>query len=83
VGPSTMYFIQERSGMTLEQLADAPDELILALRRLYGLGSGLIFSSIRKELILSAVGSHPSNGRLEEFLSALKEAKESVEAGIQ
>jgi hypothetical protein len=77
-----MYFIQERSGMTLEQLADTPDELILALRRLFGLGSVLIFSSIQKELILSSVDNHPRDGRLEGFLFALKEAKKSVEAGI-
>jgi hypothetical protein len=81
-GPSTIYFIQERSGMTLEQLADTPDQLILALRRLFGLGSALIFSSIRKELILSSVGNKPRNGRLEGFLFALKEARESVESGI-
>jgi hypothetical protein len=68
--------------MSLERLADTPDELILALRLLFGLGSGLIFSSIRKELILSSAGNPPRNGRLEEFSLALKEAKESVETGI-
>jgi hypothetical protein len=82
IGPSTLYFLLERSGMTREELADIPDEPILDLRSLFGLRSALIFSSIRKELILSSVGNHPRNGRLEEFLFALKKAKESVEAGI-
>jgi len=82
IGASTLYFLQERSGMTTEELAGTPDELIRDLRRLFGLRSGLVFSSIRRELILSSVGNNPRNGRLEEFLFALKKAKESVEAGI-
>lgn len=78
VAESTLYFLQERSGMTLEKLVDTPDELILALRQLLGLRSVLVFSSIRRALLLSSIGHRPRNGRLEEFLFALFEAKESV-----
>jgi hypothetical protein len=77
-GPSALIFLQERSGVTLRGLADTPDGLLLDIRRLFGPKSVLIFSSIRRELILSSINRHPNNGRLEAFLSALKKAKESV-----
>ena len=82
VARSTLYSLQERSGMTLEKLVDTPDELLLALRHVLGVGSVLTFRSIRRELLLSYVGHHPRNGRMEEFLFALFMARESVEAGI-
>jgi hypothetical protein len=65
--------------MTLKELAQTPNELILDLRRLFGPRSVLIFSSIRRELILSSVSNFPRNGRLEEFLFALGKAMESAE----
>jgi hypothetical protein len=82
VAMSTLYFLQQRSGMTLENLVDVPGELILALRHLFGLGSVLIFDSIRKELLLPSADRSSGKGRIDELLSALKVAKESVEAGV-
>lgn len=62
--------------MTLEKLIDAPDNLILALRRLLGPGGGLALDCIRRELILSSVGHVPRNARVEWFLLALSEDRE-------
>jgi hypothetical protein len=72
---STLYTLEERSGMTLENLVDAPDELILALRNFLGVGSVPIFASIRRELLLSSVGRAPLNGRMDRLLLALSNAK--------
>jgi hypothetical protein len=72
---STLYFLEERSGMTLEKLVDTPDELVLALREVLGRGSVLILDSIRRELILSSVGRRPLNGRMDGLLLALDKAK--------
>lgn len=71
----TLYSVEERSGMTLEKLVDSPDELILALRNLLGVGSVPVLDSIRRELLLSSVGHAPVNGRIEAFLLTLSEAK--------
>jgi hypothetical protein len=76
---STLYSLQEQSGMTLERLIETPDEFVLALRHLLGRGSALIFDSIRSELLLSSVGHRPLNGRIEEFLIAFNTAKGFVE----
>ena len=84
VAASTLHSLHELSGMPLEELVDTPDELILILRRLVGLGS-VVFVSIRNELLLSSVGHTPRSGQVEGFLSALTKAKESakaVKAGI-
>jgi hypothetical protein len=75
---STLSSLEERSGMTLEQLVDTPDELFVALRNLFGLGSPLIISSIRRELMLSTVGNAALNGRIEAFLLALDKTKGSA-----
>jgi hypothetical protein len=80
VGTWTLYLLEERSGMSLEDLVDTPDGLILALRQLFGPEGVPIFDCIRSELLLSSVGHPPRNGRVEEFLFALKKAKESAEA---
>jgi len=76
---STLSSLQERSGMTLEQLVDTPDDFFVALRSLFGLGTPLIVSSIRRELMLSTVGHAPLNGRIEAFLLALDKTRASVE----
>jgi hypothetical protein len=72
---STLYSLQEQSGVTLDKLVETPDEFVLALRNLLGRGSALIFDSIRSELLLSSVGHRPLNGRIEEFLIAFNTAK--------
>jgi hypothetical protein len=72
---STLSSLQERSGMTLEQLVDTPEELLVALRGVFGVGSASIISSIRKEVILYAVGRAPLNGRIEAFLFVLERTK--------
>ena len=79
---STLGFIQERSGMTLQKLIESPKGLILALRHLFGPQSLLVFKSIRFELLLSAIGHYPRNGRVEAFLFALTKAKESMSADM-
>ena len=77
---STLYFLEEQSGMTLERLVDTPEGLILAFRHLLGVGSVPIFRRIRKELLLSALGHAPLNGRLEGFLLAFDKDRASANA---
>jgi hypothetical protein len=77
---STLHSLEERSGMTLERLVDTPDEFILALRYLVGLGSALVLDSIRRDLLLSSVGQSPLNSRVELFLLALDKDRQSVKA---
>jgi hypothetical protein len=77
---STLDSLEERSGMTLEGLVDSPDEFILTLRHLVGLGSALVLDSIRRDLLLSTVGRAPLNGRVELFLFALDKDRESRKA---
>ena len=68
--------------MTLEELIDTPDDLIVAFRRLLGLGSIPLLNSIRRELLLSCVGCHPRNGRVEVLLLAFDKERRSVERGL-
>jgi hypothetical protein len=77
---STLRSLQERSGMTLERLLDYPSEFILALRYLVGPGNALILDSIRRDLLLSSVGHPLRNGRVEAFLTAMQEDKDSQRA---
>jgi hypothetical protein len=77
---STLYFLEEQSGMTLERLVDTPEGLILAFQRLLGVGSVPIFRRIRRELLLSALGQAPLNGRLEGVLLAFDKDKDSAKA---
>ena len=77
---STLRSLEERSGMTLERLVDSPADFILTLRYLVGPGSALVLDSIRRDLLLSSVGSAPLNGRVEAFLMAIDEDRESVKA---
>jgi hypothetical protein len=77
---STLYALEEQSGKTLEKLVDSPDDFILALQHLLGVGRALALRSIRRELLLSSVGRVPLNGRVEEFLRALDKDKKSVNA---
>jgi hypothetical protein len=73
---ATLLSLQGLSGMNLEKLVDTPDELLVALGHLFGPGSALVFGSVRSELLLSSLGHHPLNGRIEVFLMALDKAKE-------
>jgi hypothetical protein len=75
---STLHSLEERTGLTLERLVDTPDEFILALRHLVGLGSALILDSIRRDLLLSSVGRAPLNSRIELFVLALDKDRESA-----
>jgi hypothetical protein len=77
---STLCALEEQSGVTLEKLIDTPDELILALRHLLGAGSAPILHRIRKELLLSALGHIPANGRLEGVLLSLDKDRYSAKA---
>jgi hypothetical protein len=77
---STLRALEELSGMTLGKLVDTPGELILDLRHLLGAGSVPIFHRIRKELLLSALGHIPANGRLEGVLLALDKDRCSAQA---
>jgi hypothetical protein len=65
--------------MTLEKLVDTPDHLIRAIRHILELESVAVLYSIRRELLLSSVGHVPLNGRVEEFLTALTNDKESIQ----
>jgi hypothetical protein len=76
----TLRSLEERSGMSLERLVDAPEEFILALRHLVGLGSVVVLESIRRDLLLSSVGRVPLNARVELFLLALDKDRESAKA---
>jgi hypothetical protein len=74
---STLRSLQERSGMPLEMLIDSPGEFILVLRHIVGLGSALILDSIRRDLLLSSLGQAPLNGRVELFLMAIDNDRNS------
>jgi hypothetical protein len=77
---STLYALEEQSGVPLERLIDTPDELILAFRLLLGVGSVPVLHCVRTELLLSALGGVPLNGRLEGFLLAFDKDRYSAKA---
>ena len=79
---STLRSLEKQSGTTLKDLIDTPDDLVVAFRRLLGLGSIPILDSIRRELLLSCVGHHPRNGRVEALLLAFDKERRSVERGL-
>jgi hypothetical protein len=79
---STLRSLKEQSGMTLEELIDTPDDLVVAFRQLLGLGSIPILNSIRRELLLSCVGHYPRNGRVEALLLVVDKERRSVERGL-
>jgi len=78
----TLRSLEEQSGVTLEELIDSPGDLVVAFRQLLGLGSIPLLNSIRRELLLSCVGHHPRNGRVEALLLAFDKERGSVERGL-
>ncbi len=70
---STLYYIQTKSGLTLEDIPDHPDDFCRALRSIFGLGSLVLIQSVRDKLRDTPVANEEERKYLEAFLSSVEE----------
>ncbi len=78
---ATLYFVESKGGLKLNQVSGDPEGFTNALRGIFGLGSAELLKSILRELRLKETKLERDKS-LSHFASVIQQAIESIEAGI-